>query len=44
MEFTKGIEIMRQEALNIIKDADDLEHAAYMITELAFFYTPEGKE
>ena len=43
-EFIDGIEIMRQSALDRIKEADDLDHAFYMIKETKFFFTPEQEE
>ncbi len=40
-EFSEGIEIMRDAALNAIKEADSLEHAAHMIKETKFFFDLE---
>ena len=41
-EFTEGIEIMREHALDIIKNAHDLERAAFVIENTKFFFTPGG--
>ena len=40
-EFTEGIEIMRQSALDRIAEAKSLEHAASMIKDTKFFFTPD---
>ncbi len=43
-EFTEGIEIMRQSAIDCTKYADDLEHAAHMIKNVKFFISKEEGE
>ncbi len=40
-DFTDGIEMMREAALDRIAEAEDLEHAAYMIKNTKFFFTPD---
>ena len=43
-EFTEGIEIMRESALRHVAAAEDLEHAAFMIKNTKFFFTPEEED
>ncbi len=40
-EFTDGIEMMREAALDRIAEAESLEEAAYMIKGTKFFFTPD---
>ena len=40
-EFTDGIELMRQSALERIAEAESLEDAALMIKNTKFFFTPD---
>ncbi len=40
-DFTDGIELMRQSALDRIAEAKSLEHAASMIEDTKFFFTPD---
>ena len=43
-EFTEGIELMRQSALERIAEANSLEDAAFMIKNTKFFFTPEEED
>ncbi len=43
-DFTDGIEIMRESALERIAEADSLEDAAFMIKNTKFFFTPDEED
>ncbi len=43
-DFTDGIELMRQSALDRIAEAESLEEAAFMIKGTKFFFTPEEED